>query len=416
MRLSQHRLFPLDPHADPVAEAERLRALGPLVPVELPGGVAAWAATDLETCRLVLGSRDLSKDPRHWPELTNGRIHDDWELIALVRGAAMLHQDGADHRRLRTLVGKAFSRSPMAAMAPRVERIAEELVDDLGQAGTDEIVDLRETYARPLPIRVICELLGVPDSVVAELRGPFERLVSPPRDGSAAQSAHSAMEEVFDQVAALVEAKRTAPGQDLTSELIAARDDGDGLDDRELVETIYLLLIAGHETTVNSIVNTLHALLTRPAQLAAVLASEDPHVWENVVEEGLRYSSPIRHALLRYAVADTIIADVEVGRGEPVLAGIFASGRDPQTHCHPNEFLHSRTPRPEHVAFGHGPHHCVGSQLGRLETATALRTLLRRFPDVTPVGAPERLSSIPLQGLAALTVRLRGGRAEPRVA
>ncbi|MBB1243669.1 cytochrome P450 [Streptomyces durbertensis] len=408
MSLSQHRLFPLDPHADPVAEAERLLALGPLVPVELPGGVAAWAATDLPTCRLVLGSRELSKDPRHWTELADGRIPDGWELIALVRGAAMLHQDGADHRRLRTLVGKAFSRSPVAAMAPRVQRVADELLDDLATAGAEEVVDLREAYARPLPIRVICELLGAPDSLVAELRDPFERLVSPPQGDSAAQSAHTAMKEVFDQVAALVEMKRAAPGRDLTSELIAARDGGDALDERELVETIYLLLIAGHETTVNSIVNTLHALLTHPTQLAAALASEDPRIWENVTEEGLRYSSPIRHALLRYAVADTVFAGVEVGRGEPVLASIFASGRDAQTHHHPNEFLHFRTTRSAHVAFGRGPHHCVGTQLARLETATALRALFRRFPDVAPAGTPERLSSIPLQGFTALPVRLRG--------
>ncbi|MFI2370663.1 hypothetical protein [Streptomyces sp. NPDC018833] len=144
MELLRREPFVLDPQADPVAQAGELRALGPLVAVELPGGVVAWTATDLVTAQQVLGHEDLTKDAALWPDLAEGRIPDDWELIALVRGAAMLHQGGADHRRLRHLVSSAFSRAPIEALRPRVEEIADELLDRAEAGGDGEVVDLWE--------------------------------------------------------------------------------------------------------------------------------------------------------------------------------------------------------------------------------------------------------------------------------
>ncbi len=397
-------LFTLEPHADPAEEARALQAQGPLVAVELPGGVAAWAATDLPTAQSVLAHEDLTKDPAYWPALNDGRIHDDWDLIAVVRGASMLHQGGDDHRRLRQLVSSAFTRAPIEALRPRVAEIAGELLDGLDGSGADGPVDLRELFAHPLPVRVICEVLGVPDTAVAELRHRFDRLVTPQDPASGGTDIRTAVADITGSLAALIAAKRTVPGDDLTTALIQARDDGDALSEQELVETLFLVLIAGHETTINLITSTVHALLQNPAMLATV--RDGTHTWADVVEEGLRHSSPVRHALMRYAVKDTEIAGVKVAQGDPVLASLFAAGRDPRRHENPDRFDVGRTTRRDHVAFGHGAHYCLGARLARLEAEIALDTLFRRFPDLAPAGASVAIDSIPLQGFTALPVLL----------
>jgi 2-hydroxy-5-methyl-1-naphthoate 7-hydroxylase len=407
--LTHRKLFSLDPNADAGDEARQLHAQGPLVPVELPGGVAAWAATDLATAKAVLGHEDLTKDPEHWPALKAGRIPDDWELIALVRGAAMLHEGGDDHRRLRQLVSSAFNRAPIEALRPRIEEIANELLDGLGSPDPGEPVDLRELFAYPLPVRVICEVLGVPDSVVSELRHRFDRLVTPQEGATGEADIRVAVADILRSLSALIAIKRTDPGDDLTTALIRARDDGDRLSEQELVETLFLILIAGHETTINSITNTVHALLQNPAMLAIARDADDARTWAAVVEEGLRFSSPVRHALMRYAVKDTEIADVRVAEGDPVIASLVAAGRDPSRHENADDFDVTRPTSREHVAFGFGAHYCLGARLAKLETEIALAALFSRYPGLTLASDPDRISSIPLQGFEALPVHLHAG-------
>ncbi|MFF3684827.1 cytochrome P450 [Streptomyces sp. NPDC002187] len=410
MDLTNATLFPLDPKADPVEEAERLRALGPLVPVELPGGVAAWTATDFATAQRIFAHEDLTKDPAQWPALADGRIPDDWELIALVRGGAMLHQGGDDHLRLRQLVSSAFARAPIEALRPRIEEIAAELLDRLDSLDPDEPVDLREQYAYPLPVRVICEVLGVPDSTVSELRHRFDRLVTPQDEASGAADIRVAVADIFSSLSALIATKRAAPGDDLTTALIQARDDGDDrLSEQELVETLFLILITGHETTINSITNTVHALLQNPAVLATALDGDSAGTWSKVAEEGIRFAPSVRHALLRYAVKDTEIAGVRVAKGDPVLASVVAAGRDPGRHENPDAFDFTRSTSRDHVAFGFGAHYCLGARLARLETEIALRALFTRYPRLTAAGDPALLASIPLNGFLAMPVRLHGG-------
>ncbi|MEU9779258.1 cytochrome P450 [Streptomyces sp. NPDC047968] len=410
MELKQRTLFVLDPEADPAAQARELRRLGPLVAVELPGGVAAWTATDLGTAQRVMGHEDLTKDAAHWPDLAEGRIPDDWELIALVRGAAMLHQGGAEHRRLRSLASAAFTRAPIEALRPRIEAIAEELLDAAEASGA-RTLDLREQFAYPLPVRVICEVLGVPDSAVAELRDRFERLVTP----GAAGDIRTAVADIHASLGALVAAKRAAPGEDLTTALIQARDEEDRLTEQELVETLFLVLIAGHETTINGITNTVHALLEDRQALARLLESEDPGRWAAAADEGLRFSSPVPHALMRYALRDTEIAGVRVARGEPVIASLFAAGRDPGRHEDPERFDHTRSTVRDHAAFGFGAHYCLGARLARLETEVALRTLFGRWPELAAAPGAQRLSSIALQGFRTLPVHLAGRGADGAV-
>ncbi|WP_328666111.1 cytochrome P450 [Streptomyces sp. NBC_00322] len=404
MDLTDRPLFTLDPHADPAEEARRLHALGPLVPVELPGGVAAWAATDVATAQRVLGHEDLTKDPAHWPALGAGRIPDDWELIALVRGAAMLHQGGDDHRRLRLLVSSAFARAPIEALRPRITAIADELLDALSSLSPYEPIDLREHFSYPLPVRVICEVLGVPGTAVSELRDSFHRLVTPQGSGSGEADIRLAMADIQRSLTALIAGKREDPGHDLTTALIQARDDGDRLGEQELVETLFLVLIAGHETTINLITNTVHELLRNPMTVAAV--RDGAHTWADVVDEGLRFSSPVRHALLRYAVKDTEIAGVRVAQGDPVVASLFAAGRDPGHHENADSFDIGRPTRRDHAAFGHGAHYCLGARLAKIEAEIALGALFGQYPDLTAASAPDPLASIPLQGFTSLPVHL----------
>jgi cytochrome P450 len=385
--LTSSTLFPIDPDADPVEEARRLRALGRLVPVALPGQVPAWAATDLATAQEVLGHEHLTKDPAYWPALQNGSIAEDWDLIALVQGASMLHQGGTDHRRLRRLVSGAFSRTPIEALRPRIAEIADELLDGLEASRTTEPVDLREAFAFPLPVRVICEVLGVPESAVSELRHRFDRLVTPEKEGDKKVDIRVAVADIYETLGKLIAGKRSAPGNDLTSALIQARDNGDRLSEQELVETLFLILIAGHETTIHAITNTVHALLENRAALRATLAADDPDAaWTDVIEEGLRYASPTRHALLRYA--------------------LVAAGRDPERHSQAEAFDVTRPTSRDHVAFGYGAHYCLGARLAKIETEVALRGLFSRFPDLTLATAPHRLRSISLQGFQSLPVHL----------
>lgn len=405
--LSQCPLFSLDPQADPTEEARQLHARGSLVPVELPGGVAAWAATDHATAQEVLGHPALTKDPEHWPALRDGQIPDDWELIALVRGAAMLHAGGDDHRRLRTLVSSAFNRAPVEALRPRVAEIADELLDALPAAEPGEPVDLRELFSYPLPVRVICEVLGVPDSAVSELRHHFDRLVIPQDGASDGADIRVAVADIFRSLAALIEIKRADPQDDLTTELIQARDQGDRLNDQELVETLFLILISGHETAINSITNTARALLQHPKMLAAIRdGGDDAPTWADAVEEGLRRWAPVRHAILRYATKDIDIAGVRIAQGDPVVASLFAAGVDPTQHEDPEEFDVCRSTRRDHLAFAYGAHFCLGQRLAKLETEVALSALFTRYPDATLASDPDRLTSISLQGFSTLPVHL----------
>ncbi|MFE2141001.1 cytochrome P450 [Streptomyces sp. NPDC059456] len=398
--------FPLDPAADPAAEADELLARGcPVRHVLLPGAVPAVAALDHETAKAVMGHPKLTKDPAHWPALTDGRIPDDWELIPLVQGAGMLHAGGEAHTRLRGLVSSAFRRASVESWRPRIQDIATTLLDQLESAAARGPVDLRQEFAWQLPLTVVCELLGVPASAIARLRGAFDRLVTPDPLDASGQGILDAQAAIADELTQLIALKRTAPGADLATELITARDADDGtLTDAELLQTMFLLLIAGQETTVLLITGTVHSLLSDPEQLDAVRAGAVG--WSDVVEEGLRHSSPVRYALMRYATEDIEIGGTEIRRGEAVIAALFAAGRDGAVHENAHRFDLGRPTR-QHLAFGHGAHYCLGATLAKLEAEVALEALFARFPHIGLAGDDfPSMRSIALQGLEALPVRL----------
>ncbi|MGF6886272.1 cytochrome P450 [Nocardia sp. GAS34] len=392
-------------------ESARIRARGPVAVVELPGGVPAWSVTDAAALRSLLADPRVSKDPRqHWAAFGNGEITEAWPLLPWIIAENMFTAYGADHRRLRRLVAPTFTNRRTQALRPRIEEITTGLLDGLAATPRGESVDLRARYAYPVPIRVISELIGVP----AHLDADIHRCVDGFFDGSLTpEQAMANYVEMFGLVGQLVTYRRDNPGEDLTTALIASLDeDGSKLTEKELVETLMLVVNAGHETTVNLLDQAIYTLLTHPRLRADVLAERIS--WDDVIEETLRFEAPVAHLPLRYAVEDIEIDGITIPKGEAILASYAGANRDPKVHGETAaEFDPRRTTKDQHLAFGHGAHHCVGSPLARLEASIALPALFTRFPDLqfaTDPGALAKLGSFISNGHTALPVYLEAPR------
>lgn len=380
-------------------EAARIRERGPVTRVELPDGVEAWAVSSTELLKRLLTDPRVSKDPRqHWPTWINGEISPEWPLFTWVAVQNMFTAYGGEHKRLRTLVAKAFTARRTAALQPRIEEITQELLDRVDEAGRGgEPVDLREAFCYPLPIRVISELFGLPGEKGAELRAIVDSVFHTAATPEEVTDTYTRLYAVMSE---LVATKREFPGDDLTTGLIAARDDeGDTrLSEQELLDTLVLMISAGHETTVNLIDNAIHALLTGPEQLALVRAGTAS--WDDVIEETLRVQAPVASLPLRYAVEELALGELGgpegmvIAKGDAILASYAAAGRDPGKYGKDaGRFDVTRVDK-EHLAFGHGVHFCLGAPLGRMEARIALPVLFERFPDLQLAVADEELSPV----------------------
>jgi cytochrome P450 len=286
----------------------------------------------------------------------------------------MLNRDGADHRRLRRLVTKAFTPRMVERLRPRITEIANELIDAVEARGTMDIV---EEYAFLLPITVIAELLGIPVADRDRFRRWSNAVVTPALSAEELTEFGALMNDFVAYVADLFELRRRQPADDLVSALVQVRDGGDSLSEQELFSMVVLLIVAGHETTVNLISNATLALLEHPDELARLRA--DPARVPAAVEECLRYDSPVERALNRWAAADVELGGKTIRRGDGVILILGSANRDPERFVDPDLFDPGREDT-RHVAFGRGSHYCLGAPLARLEGEIALTTLLRRLP------------------------------------
>ncbi|MER8012534.1 cytochrome P450 [Streptomyces sp. NPDC094149] len=380
--------FRTDPH--PVYA--RLRERGPVHRVRLPGVDAryeTWLVVGYEEARAALGDPRLAKDA--------GRIGTellDEELI----GKHLLVTDPPQHTRLRSLVSRAFTARRVAELRPRIRQITDELLDAMLPRGRADLVD---SFAYPLPITVICELLGVPEMD----RGEFRRMSTEAVAPSSPEAEYDAFARLAAYLTELIEDKRCAgPTGDLLSDLVrTTAEDGDRLSPGELRGMAFVLLIAGHETTVNLISGAVHTLLTHPDQLAALRA--DMSLVDAAVEETLRYEGPVENATFRFAAETLEIGGTKIMRGDAVMIGLSAADRDASRYPAPDRFDLHRDAR-GHLAFGHGIHYCLGAPLARLEARTAIRTLLERAPDLALDGPPgDWLPGMLMRGVRSLPVR-----------
>ncbi|PBC60214.1 cytochrome [Streptomyces sp. Tue6028] len=380
--------FTEDPH--PVYA--ELRERGPVHRVRLPGADAhheTWLVVGYEEARAALADPRLAKDGQKI-----GLTFLDEELI----GKYLLVADPPQHTRLRALVAREFTTRRVETLRPRVKEITDELLDAMLPRGR---ADLVASFAHPLPLTVICELLGVPEMDRAAFREMSTEAVAP----TSAESEYDAFVRLADYLTELIEDKRcAAPGDDLLSGLIrTTAEDGDRLSPEELRGMAFVLLIAGHETTVNLLSSGVRALLTHPGELAALRA--DMTLLDGAVEEMLRYEGPVENATFRYAVEPLDIGGTPIGAGDPVMIGLTAADRDGTRFPAPDRFDIRRDTR-GHVAFGHGIHYCLGAPLARLEARVALRSLLERCPDLALDGPPGGwLPGMLMRGVRSLPVR-----------
>ncbi|MFJ1969939.1 cytochrome P450 [Streptomyces sp. NPDC087903] len=407
--VAPHRLDPAGgcPHADNA----RLLAGAAVARVVLPGDVEGMAVLGHDALREFLAHPEVAKNARHFTALREGRIAPGWPLLTFATVHGMTTADGDDHRRLRSLVSRAFTARRVEELRPRVEELTARLLDDLDRAAEagGGVADLRRHFALPLPMGVICELLGVDAEYRERLHQLSNQVVATdiaPRDAVAANR------ELVAVLAGIAAAKTERPGGDLTSALIAARDeDGDRLSQEELIGTLVLMIIAGHETTLNLITNAVRALCGHRDQLDLVLAGGAS--WTDVVEETLRWDAPVSYFPFRYPVRDLAVGGTVIPRGTPVLAGYSAAGRDPAVHGPDADRFDVTRPGREgavrHLSLGHGAHYCLGAPLARLEADIALERLFARFPGLD-LAAPEselsRHSSFVGNSVRALPVRL----------
>lgn len=379
---------------DPFTAYGQARQRCPLARLVAPGFGEMWAFTRHDDARAMLNDQRF--------ELTaSSYLRPDVPEHCLAYLRTMQEMNGPEHARLRRLVSPAFSARRAAEFRPRIESIVEGLLDDLPEHVQNDTVDLLAHFARPLPIEVICELVGIP---VAD-RPRWREYGAAVAAGHGQRFADAIPGIITDAQAAV--ARRTAdPADDLVSHLVRAQaEDGDRLSDIEVVTMVWHLVLAG-QTPTNLIANAVEALLTHPDQLALLRA--DPGRLSGAVEELTRWCGPQLLTIPRWAREDVEIEGIPVGKGEAVTAAIVSANRDPRVFPDPDRLDIARPAGTSgHLGYAHGPHFCLGAPLARAQTEVALAAVLRRFPNLTLAGdcerAPDpgtwRLASLPVTAL-----------------
>jgi cytochrome P450 len=402
----------MDPEliADPVAGYGRLREEAPVLEGRAPDGSPAWFVTRQADVRTVLGDPRFVNSATSVSGVTVDSLRDRLtEMVGIPRDIAhyftdsILDYDGEDHTRLRKLVSRAFTVRRIGALRPRVEEITAALLDGMGEL--DEPVDLVAEFAYPLPITVICELVGVPEADRPAWRrwGAALMTMNP-------ETVPGAVREMVEHIHDLIARRRAEPADDLLTALIQVQEeDGDRLSADELVTMVLTLVLAGHETTAHLISNATLALLTHPDQLDRLRA--EPDLWPGAVHELMRWCGPVQISRARYAAEDVQLGGVTIRRGEVVQPVLVSANHDPREYADPERLDVTRRPagRGEgHVGFGHGFHYCLGAALARQEGEVALRALVERFPGLALAAEEQEWVPVPgIRRLVRLPLRLR---------
>jgi cytochrome P450 PksS len=396
----RYGVFTRAARANPQAIYAQMRQDDPVHQVIGPtSGLRFWFITRYEDCIAALKDARLGKEFRKkLPPDMVARFGDP-EPVYEMMNRNMLFVDPPDHTRLRGLVHKAFTPRMIDNLRPRIQQIADDLLDSFGSTGE---TDLISAFAYPLPITVIAELLGIPISDQDKFREWTRILLF----GSSMDDINlTALEftmyfhEMFDQ-------RRANPKDDLISGLVAVEENGAKLDGMELMSMVFLLLVAGHETTVNLIGNGTLALIQHRDQFDRLRA--EPGLIKTAVEEMLRYNGPIEVATERWAFEDVEIGGKHVAQGDLVMVALAGANRDPLMFPNPDTFDIAREDAYKHIGFGNGIHYCLGAPLARLEGAIAINALVQRFPQLdlaVPVESLEWSESLLLHGMRAMPVR-----------
>ncbi|MCO1575572.1 cytochrome P450 [Crossiella sp. SN42] len=345
-------------------------------------GTKAWIISRAHDAHTALHDRRLRKDHQRLTAILQPQLAEAGESTNLSRmfGEHMLFAEDAQHRRMRSFVSRVFSARQMRALAPRIRRHCHYLLDQMASVDS---VDLVSSFSFRLPVTVICELLGIDSSDFTSFRSWTNALMEDRQEINVAASEE--MEEYFVE---LIRRKRSNPGNDLLSDLATGRGDLDHLTDRELVDSLFLLFVAGHETTANLIGNAVVALQGDPRSWQRL--ASDPSFVERVVEEVARYDGAVRMATHRYTAESVVYSDVTIPAGELVLIHLLSANRDEQMHTAADRLNLDSPSGQSHLAFGSGPHYCLGAGLARLETSIALEELSARFPKLR-LGCPQSL-------------------------
>ncbi len=385
---------------NPATLYTQLRQQGPLCYVSDFGGTGAWVVTTYEDAIVVLKDPRFIRDshkvaPPEDEQHSSGNIASLLKLVTWRRDMATV--DPTDHTRLRHLASKAFTPHMIERLRPRIQQITDELLDAVQQQGQ---MDLINDFAFPLPITVIGELLGIPVEDRKQFRTWTDAMLAMNGESQQVAANVSAIQSFVSYIKTLLSEKRAHPGSDLTSGLVQAEENGDALDEGELISTIFLLIVAGHVTTVNLIGIGMLALLEHPEQMH--LLQQDLSLIPSAIEELLRYTAPVSLAAPRWAREDVVMRDKLIRKGEMVFVSLVAANTDPQ-HFHDPELLDITRHENQHLAFGKGIHYCLGAPLARLEGQIAFSTLLQRLPHLRLAVDPEQLTWARTPVLRSLT-------------
>ncbi len=370
-----------------------------------------WIVTDYDDGSRALLSRSISVDVTS--VLTPEQIAEFPETPEVFKPLQrnILTVDPPEHSRLRKLVQPSFTASTIEKLRPRIQQITDELLDAAeaasaarGEMAPERTMELIADFSHPLPITVICEMLGIP-AEDREQTGIWSAHLLQPQTPEGMEELGRNLGEFIDYLRALFAAKREAPADDLISQLLFVEVDGDTLTEDEILAMVFILFVAGHITTVNLIANGVFVLLKNPDQMQALRENLD--LVPNAVEEILRYYGPAETTTARIVAEDFELGGESLTKGEPLLVVLGAANHDPARFPNPEEFDITREEANRHIAFGKGVHACLGAPLARLETQIALETLLRRYPELR-LGVPEsEISWAPsfLRGLKGLPLR-----------